>query len=152
MKLSHAMVVRCFCLRGGRLLLLRHRSMRSNQEFWGLPGGIVKSGETLSQAAKRELVEETGLSGVPAGILSLQEFPKVSMIEVVLLFRNLSGTARLGEDPDLPEGFPPRILELKWFRRSELPSLQPRDFYRKFRLSGLRKLDLIALPYEMALD
>lgn len=40
-----------------RLLLMR----RSDNGLWGLPGGSMEPGETLEEAARRELEEETGV-------------------------------------------------------------------------------------------
>jgi ADP-ribose pyrophosphatase YjhB (NUDIX family) len=43
----------------GRILLLRHE--KRDAEVWLLPGGGVRSGESLVHALRRELWEETGL-------------------------------------------------------------------------------------------
>lgn len=43
----------------GRILLLRHE--KGGEEVWLLPGGGVRSGESLLRALQRELWEETGL-------------------------------------------------------------------------------------------
>lgn len=48
-------------LRDGHVLLVR-RSNQPDAGKWGFPGGKVERGETLSQAALRELKEETGVS------------------------------------------------------------------------------------------
>ena len=48
----------------GRILLLRH--VKASGEVWLLPGGGVRSGESLVRALQRELEEETGL--FPPGI------------------------------------------------------------------------------------
>lgn len=51
-------------LRGIRLLLVK-RSNHPSIGYWALPGGFVDMEENLEESAKRELLEETGISGLP---------------------------------------------------------------------------------------
>lgn len=55
---------RVVCLdAGNRVLLLHWRDYVSGQTLWEPPGGGIDPGETPIEAARRELTEETGLSG-----------------------------------------------------------------------------------------
>lgn len=49
--------------KAGGLLLLRRPDDAHCGGHWSLPGGKVESGEEALEAAKRELLEETGLHG-----------------------------------------------------------------------------------------
>jgi len=59
----------------GRVLLLHVQDL-SNPQFgtvWELPGGGIEPGETYSQAALRELREETGIEVAPERIEEIEE-------------------------------------------------------------------------------
>ena len=49
----------------GRTILLVKRARAPSKGFYAFPGGRVETGESLEAAARRELMEETGLSAGP---------------------------------------------------------------------------------------
>ena len=52
--------VRVICIRDGAILLVQHQE-RDGTPFWLIPGGGIKDGETVEQAAMREIWEEAGV-------------------------------------------------------------------------------------------
>jgi 8-oxo-dGTP diphosphatase len=48
-------------IRDGAILMVRH--VHDGRDYWTLPGGLAEPGETLEQAALRELQEEANLTG-----------------------------------------------------------------------------------------
>lgn len=59
-------------IRAGRVLLAA-RANEPMRGVWTLPGGLVEAGETLAEAALRELSEEVGLTAEVVGVLSPTE-------------------------------------------------------------------------------
>lgn len=55
------------CVRDGAVLLAR-RGTEPLKGVWSLPGGMVELGETLAEAAVRELREETGVTATALGV------------------------------------------------------------------------------------
>jgi len=58
-----------------QVLILRRSNTRHGQGQWCLPGGKVDYGETVEAAARRELLEETGLEGQDLRFLFYQDSP-----------------------------------------------------------------------------
>ncbi|WP_329482698.1 NUDIX domain-containing protein [Kribbella sp. NBC_01484] len=56
----------------GRILLIR----RTDNGNWALPGGAMDLGETIVQAAEREVLEETGITCRVSGLVGIYTNPR----------------------------------------------------------------------------
>jgi 8-oxo-dGTP diphosphatase len=69
----------------GRLLLIR-RGHDPHAGLWSLPGGRVEGGETLEQAVRREVLEETGLRVRPGAVVGRVRIPGAEVVYDVVDF------------------------------------------------------------------
>jgi ADP-ribose pyrophosphatase len=59
---THPVVaVGAIVFRNNRVLMVR-RGQAPSRDLWAIPGGRVEIGETLQEAAEREILEETGIA------------------------------------------------------------------------------------------
>jgi ADP-ribose pyrophosphatase YjhB (NUDIX family) len=54
-------------------ILLVERGKNPLKGFWSIPGGLVETGETLDDAVRREVLEETGLRVKPVELFGIFE-------------------------------------------------------------------------------
>jgi NAD+ diphosphatase len=92
-----------------RCLLARHRG--SAPDGYALIAGFVEIGESLADAVRREVAEETGVSLVAVDYVASQAWPFPAGLMVG--FR-----ATAASDSVTPDGR--EILEARWFTRAEL--------------------------------
>ena len=79
-------LVTCFVSCGQRLLWLR-RNLEPKRGLWAIPGGFREPGETLAEAAAREVLEETGVHLDPAQLCFYMTGTITFIHQVYIAFR-----------------------------------------------------------------
>jgi ADP-ribose diphosphatase len=100
-----------------RVMLVRQYRLPANQLLWELPAGKTDEGETVLQAARRELIEETGLRAKKWKKL-VSFFPSPGYVEEKMtIFLATELTA--GESQPMED----ERIETRWFKKKELRDL-----------------------------
>ena len=99
--------------RAGSLLIVQ-RARPPSAGRWGFPGGVQELGETVFEAARRELAEETAVDAVPVGSLPVFDIIRPdgqgkirshwTLVPVLCDWRRGDGTAS------------DEVLDLRWIR------------------------------------
>jgi ADP-ribose pyrophosphatase YjhB (NUDIX family) len=106
-------LVWCYAYWGKSLVLCR-RALEPERGYWAPPAGFVEQGETLEEAAARELHEEVGLNIAPSRMALYKVVSVPHMSQIYVGFRT-----ELLECPKFNIG--PEALEARLFEESEFP-------------------------------
>lgn len=143
---------------GDSMLLVQHE--QDGQTWWVPPGGRVERGESLIECARRETLEETGISVNLGKIAYIREAVATNYYhcEVFYLATSYSGQVVTGQNPSVGvDDTAHAILDARFVRRGEMRELtiEPSEIKTTFwkdlavgfpetRYLGMRYLDYTA--------
>ena len=114
----HLVVALVFIRQDDTILLVKQTT---GEKFWSLPGGVVEMGESVEQAAVREVREETGLAVRIQRIVGLYSKPDEGSLAVAFEATVIGGVLR----PTVDE-----IAECRYFALDDLPD-HAREHFRQ---------------------
>lgn len=118
------------CLHDDQVLLVHHRI--TDTDLWMPPGGGVEFGESVTDALKREFLEETGLTIEVEELLFTCEFIQLPLHAVELFFevKAVGGSLHTGYDPEATDAI---IKEVRFIPWHELAGWNPHVLHGIFR-------------------
>lgn len=132
------LAVSAVIVRDGEFLAVR-RARPPMQGLFTLPGGAVETGESLAEAVKREVREETGLTIEPVALAGTREVigrdegGRVQRHFVILAFaaRWVAGEPRLNEE----------LAEARWIRPAGLRDLSTTEGLAEIVAAAFERLE-----------
>jgi 8-oxo-dGTP pyrophosphatase MutT (NUDIX family) len=101
----------------GQILMIKNYRFITDSEAWELPAGMVDPGETLEEAAVRELLEETGYVAKTLTYLNYYYPSNGSSNQEFYMFV-ATGLSQQTQTFDTNE-----IVELRWFAPEQVKSM-----------------------------
>ena len=111
-------------------VLLVERGKAPSKDFWAIPGGSVHLGESLQEAAEREVLEETGVriaAGDPIFTFDAIEKDSAGKVRYHYVIVDLTGTYIDGEPVPGDDA-----RQARWVSREELEGLAMKPVTRGF--------------------
>ena len=132
-------------------ILLCRRANEPGRGLWNPPAGFVEIGETLEEAACRELREETGLNLRPSCMVLYRVLSIPHMNQIYIGFR-----AELSAEPALRLG--PEVLDARMYSEADVPLREfafremltdvPEGFFRSLRSGEFMVFSETAKPVQ----
>ena len=122
----------------GRLLLIK-RASDPGKGNWSFPGGRIELGETVLEAARREVLEETGIEIEPLEVFQVYDWITRDDTGRILFHyivhsvraRYLSGEPRAQDD----------AADVLWATRTEIANLSMHPFARETAVRLLQEAE-----------
>ena len=161
--MRHRIRAAAIVVKGDSVLLVEHQhnEIMGGHPWWVPPGGGVEDEESLIECAKRETLEETGVSVDLGRIAYIREFvePGFHHCEVFFIGESYSGTPVTGSNPGIfdVDHF---IKEARFVRRDEMDGIVifPKEIKKELwddlasRFSGTRYLGVQKSEVKTYLD
>ena len=126
--MKHRVRAAAIVVEGDSMLLVKHQGHGPEEGYvwWVPPGGGVEGEESLEECARRETLEETGLSVELGNIAYVREFlePGYHHYEIFFLATSYTGSITTGENPEIGVlDVAHAIEDVRFVHRSEMQGM-----------------------------
>lgn len=116
----------------GKYLLIQEAKEDAHGK-WNLPAGRLDPGETVSEAAKREIYEECGFRVELTGVCQIGSWKLVDNIAIGIIFSTKIVGGEINFNPD-------EIMDAKWFTYDEILAMKSELRSADFLIGAINNL------------